>query len=470
MTARSRFGCVLVTIGLCGCAVGPTYHKPSVDEPPAFKSERVAAPVAAVSPDWWRLFRDDRLDQLIVRADAANQTIKQAAAAVDQARALVRVASSFRYPSISLGVSVTRQRTSAERVSTISGQKVAAGATFNDHLVAADLSYEVDVWGRVRRSVEAQRALATGASYDEAVVRLGVQTEVAQDYYALRGFDAQAAILADTVASYREQVRILNVQVSTGLSSPIPLQQAEALLQATLSQQADVLRARADLEHALAVLCGASAPRFSVAPDPLREVAPPVVPAGLPAEVLRQRPDIASAEQQVVAANAQVGVATANLYPTLALTGSAGYESGLLSNLLDWQGRLWSIAAGLTAPIFQGGRLRANLDATRAQYRQVVATYTNQVLGAYADVEDALTDLHALSNEAASLRLAVFASQEYLRVAQVQFRNGLVDYLTVVDAERTLLSNQLALSQVKTNQMAASVHLIKALGGGWERV
>jgi NodT family efflux transporter outer membrane factor (OMF) lipoprotein len=286
-----------------------------------------------------------------------------------------------------------------------------------------------------------------------------VQADVAQFYYTLRGFDAQLAILNETVASYREQVRILTVQFNTGLASSIPLSQAQALLQSTLAQQTEVARAREDEQHALAILCGQAAPTFSVAVNPLRDVGPPAVPPALPATVLSQRPDVAEAEQNLVAANAQVGVATASLYPTFGLTGDAGFESGFLSSLFDWQNRLWSIAAGVSAPLFNGGRLRATLDATKAPYRGVVATYMNQVLIAYGDVEDALTDLHALSDQAVSLREAVMASETYLRVAQAQFRNGLVDYLTVTDAEGTLLANQLALAQTNTSRMDASAVL-----------
>jgi multidrug efflux system outer membrane protein len=300
------------------------------------------------------------------------------------------------------------------------------------------------------------------------MVRLTVQTDVAQYYYTLRLLDAQSEILTQTVTSYQEQVRLLTVQVNTGLASAIVLNQAQAQLQATLAQQTDVARARSDQEHTLAILCGQPASSFTVPPHPLHESTPPVVPPGLPAALLRRRPDVAAAEQTVVAANAQVGVATANLYPTVGLTGAAGFESGAIQNLFTWQSALWSLAEGLTAPVFQGGRLRATLEATKARYRQTVAAYTNQVLIAYGDVEDALTDLHALTGEAANLRDAVAASQNYLRLAQVQYRNGLVDYLTVIDAERTLLANQLAFSQAITLQMSASIHLIKALGGGWQ--
>jgi multidrug efflux system outer membrane protein len=205
-----------------------------------------------------------------------------------------------------------------------------------------------------------------------------------------------------------------------------------------------------------------------VTANPLRGDAPPAVPPGLPATVLGRRPDVAMAEQNVVAANALVGVATADLYPRFSLTGAAGFESSAIQSLFDWQSRLASIVGGLTAPIFQGGRLKANLRAVRAQYEQAVAAYVNQVLIAYGDVEDALTDLHSLTSQVDSLGEAVRASENYQRLAEVQYRTGLVDYLIVIDAERTLLANQLALSQASNFQMSASVHLIKALGGGWQ--
>jgi multidrug efflux system outer membrane protein len=451
-----------------GCTVGPLYVRPPIEPPASFKSSAPSGNESAVPQEWWRLYGDADLDRLVATANASNQTLQQAVARVDEARALARVAASYRYPTITVSANYSRQRTSANRVSTISGQPVSSSATFNDFLVPVDLSYEVDVWGRVRRSLQAARAQAEATKDDEAVVRLAVQTDVAQYYYTLRLLDSQSEVLTQTVASYQEQVRLLTVQVNAGLVSPITVNQAQAQLQATLAQQSDVARARGDQEHALAILCGQPAPSFTVPPHPLGENSPPLVPPGLPAALLLKRPDVAEAEQNVVAANAQVGVATANLYPTVGLTGAAGFESGAIQSLFTWQSALWSLAEGLTAPVFQGGRLRANVDATKAAYRQTVAAYTNQVLTAYGDVEDALTDLHALTDEVASLREAVNASENYLRLAQVQYRNGLVDYLTVIDAERTLLANQLALSQAINLQMSASIHLIKALGGGWQ--
>jgi len=448
--------------------VGPHYVRPPLEPPASFKSLAASGDLRGVPEEWWRLYGDADLDRLIATANASNQTLRQAVARVDEARALARVAASYRYPTIAVSPTSAQQRTSGNRVSTVTGQPVAGSATFNDWLVPVDLSYEVDVWGRVRRSLQAASAQAAATKDDEAVVRLAVQTDVAQYYYTLRLLDAQSEILEQTATSYQEQVRLLTVQVNAGLTSPIVLNQAQAQLQATLAQQSDVARARSDQEHTLAILCGQPAPSFTVPPHPLHDTTPPAVPPGLPAALLLRRPDVAEAEQNVVAANAQVGVATASLYPTVGLTGAAGFESGAIQSLFTWQSALWSLAEGLTAPVFQGGRLRANLEATKAQYRQTVAAYTNQVLIAYGDVEDALTDLHAVTGQAANLREAVAASQNYLRLAQVQYRNGLIDYLTVIDAERTLLANQLAFSQTINLQMSASLHLIKALGGGWQ--
>ena len=244
--------------------------------------------------------------------------------------------------------------------------------------------------------------------------------------------------------------------------------QAQALLAAAQAQLRDVERARADEEHALAVLCGRPAPSFDVAANPLLEASTPVIPPGLPGQLLNRRPDVAEAEQNVIAYNAQVGVATAEFYPTFTLTGAAGFESTSLTNLLDWQSKLAAIGPGVSVPLFEGGRLRANLAAVQAQYRQAVAAYLNQVLVAYGDVESALTDLHALEDEVTRMQAAVAASQNYVRTANVQYKQGLVNYLVVIDAERTLLTNQLTLSQDLNQQMNAGVHLIKALGGGWD--
>jgi outer membrane protein, multidrug efflux system len=449
------------------CMVGPDYMRPSVEEPARFKSEAVSELGPPIPKEWWQLYREPELDRLIATANESNQTLRQAVARVDEARALARVAGSFLYPTISTNPTFSRTRYSGNRDSTITGQKVLQGVTVNDWLIPIDLTYEIDVWGRVRRSFEAARAQAKASEDDVGVVRLIVETDVTRFYYTLRSLDAQARILEETVVAYREQLRVVSVQLRTGLVGPIVVSQAQAQLQTTLAQQRDVLRARADLEHALAILCGLPAPSFALAVNPLGEVSPPAVPPGLPAQLLARRPDVAEAEQNLVAANAQIGVATAEFYPRFTLTSTAGFESADIASAFTWQSRVASILPSVSIPIFQGGRLVANLEATQARYRQAVAAYTNQVLVAYGDVEDALTDLHAFTDEVGSLREAVSASRDYLRFAQAQYKFGLVDYLIVIDAERTLLANQLSLAQTVNLQIGASIQLIKALGGGW---
>ena len=447
--------------------VGPDYVRPSVEQPVRFKSQALSEVGPPIPEEWWRLYREPELDRLIATASESNQTLRQAVARVDEARALARVAGSYLYPTISNDPSFRRQRYSANRESVITGKKVLQGATVEDWLIPFDLTYEIDVWGRVRRSFESARAQAEASADDAAAVRLIVETDVTRFYYTLRSLDAQAQILERTVVAYHEQVRILSVQLRTGLVGPIVVSQAQSQLQATLALQRDVLRARADQEHALAILCGRPASSFAVAVNPQGEVSPPAVPPGLPAQLLTRRPDVARAEQNLVAANAQVGVATAEFYPRFTLTSSAGFESADIATLFNWQSRVASILPSVSIPIFQGGRLRANLEATKARYRQAVAAYTNQILIAYGDVEDALTDLHALTDIVGSLRGAVSASRDYLRFAEAQYKYGLVDYLIVIDAERTFLANELSLAQAVNLQISASIQLIKALGGGW---
>jgi outer membrane protein, multidrug efflux system len=466
--AADIFLCALVTLAvLSGCEVGPNYTRPAVERPVAFKSQPQTQPAPPITEAWWQLYDDPKLDQLVATAMQSNQDIRLAIAQVDQARALAHVAASYLLPTVTANPSYTRTFASANRPSSLTGAPVGSPADYNDWQVPFDLTYEVDVWGRVRRTVEAANAQAAASADDLAVVQLTVETDVATYYYTLRALDAQDQILHNTVAAYTDQVRIVSAQLKNGLVSPIDLYQAQAQLEATRAQWRDVQRARADEEHALAILCGRAAPIFGVAPDPLLGAAPPAVPIGLPGQLLTRRPDVAEVEQTLISYNAQVGVATADFYPTFTLTGAAGFESASFEHILDWRSATAAIGPSVSVPIFEGGRLESNLAAAKAQYRQAVASYVHQVLIAYGDVEDALTDLHDITDEVQRMRAAVAASQNYLRVARAQYKQGLVDYLTVIDAERTLLTNQLTLSQDINLQMSASIHLIKALGGGW---
>jgi multidrug efflux system outer membrane protein len=269
-----------LAVALAGCMVGPNYTRPTVEQPTAFKSQATTQPAPPIAAEWWRLYHDDELDRLIASAKESNQNLRQAVARVDQARALARVAASYLAPTISADPNYTRTRTSANRPS-----------------VPLDLTYEIDVWGRVRRSVESSNAQVAATADDLAVVHLTVATDVATFYYALRALDAQEQILRQTVAAFTEQVRVVSAQLKNGLVGPIDLYQAQSQLEATQAQWRDVQRARADEEHALAILCGQAAPSFSVTPNPLLEAAPPEVPAGLPAQLLTRRPDVAEAEQ-----------------------------------------------------------------------------------------------------------------------------------------------------------------------------
>ncbi|MDP9174588.1 MAG: efflux transporter outer membrane subunit [Planctomycetota bacterium] len=461
------YALVSLALVLVGCEVGPNYARPKVEEPVVFKSQPQTRPAPPITADWWRLYHDDELAQLVATANESNQNLRQAVARVDQARALARVAASFLLPTVTADPSYTRVHTSANQPSGLTGKPSGSSVTYNSWQIPFDLAYEIDVWGRVRRSVEASAAQAAATADDMAVVRLTVTTDVATDYYALRALDAQEKIYQQTVTAYSDQLRLVSAQLRNGLVAPPDLYQAQAQLEATQAQLRDVQRARADEEHALAILCGRPASSFSVAANPLLEPAAPIVPAGLPGQLLTSRPDVAEAEQNVIAFNAQVGVATAEFYPTFTLTGTAGFESASAQHILDWQSKVASIGPSISVPIFEGGRLQSNLAAVKAEYQQSVAAYLNQVLIAYGDVEDALTDLHALADEVDRMRAAVEASQNYLMIARVQYNQGLVNYLIVVDAERTLLANQLTLSQDVNQQMSASIHVIKALGGGW---
>jgi multidrug efflux system outer membrane protein len=290
---------------------------------------------------------------------------------------------------------------------------------------------------------------------------------VAADYYTLRSLDAQEQILARNVELYRNAVALTDSQFKTGMVDQTALYQARTLLDSTLAQETDIRRQRADEEHAIAILLGKPPSALDLPARPL-DVAPPAIPAGLPVELLRRRPDVAEAEQNLIAASAQIGVAQAGFLPTVTLTGVGGMMSSDTSHLLEWSRRDWSLGAAASQPVFEGGLLTANLRQAQARYRELSATYRSTVLVAFQNVEDSLNDLHQQAEEARSLDRAVKEAREYLRLAQVQYQQGMVTYLIVIDAERTLLTNELAQAQTLNQQMTATVLLIKAVGGGWD--
>lgn len=447
------------------CNVGPDYERPPLEVPGAFKSAAPDEQAAhGLKQNWWTLFRDPELSALEEEALGANQDLKAAVARVDQARAGLKNSKSALYPALDFNPSINRLRTS-ENTATARGSSI----TFTDLKAPFDLSYEVDLWGKIRRSIEVAEDQAKASADDLGVVLHTVETDIASDYFQIRSLDLQVVILNRTVASYQRQLDLLNTQLKAGLVGRISVVQAEALLYSTQSQEADTRRQRSDLEHAIAVLLGKAPIGFSLPVKALDlGTEPPKIPAGLPAELLRRRPDVAEAEQNLAVASAQIGVAVSQYYPDLTLTGTAGWESLDFRHLPDWQSRIWSIGASVFQPIFTGGRIDASVEQARGRYLELLAVYRGQVLGAYRDVEDALTDLHLRSDASRALAQAVDSSREYLRLSETQFQQGLISYLQVIDAERTLLGNELSAAQLASLRLVSAVQLIKALGAGWE--
>jgi multidrug efflux system outer membrane protein len=415
-----------------------------------------AAASAPIVPDWWTLFNDPALSDLEVAALNANCDLKAAVSRVVQARAAAQSVRSQFYPVITLDPSVARAR------APVRGNP----STLTTTTIPFDLSYEIDVWGRVRRAVEAADAQARATAADFGVVLQTLTADVAQNYFTLRSLDAQDRILTETIVLFQREVELTTRRQNVGIAAETDLAQARVQLETAQAQMFDVRRQRADTEHALAILTGRPPSDFDIPPDPLSG-APLSVPPGLPGELLRRRADVAEAEENLRAASASIGVAEASFYPTFTLTGAAGVASIGSTNLFDWAARFWSIGASASMPIFEGGKLRADLEQAKAKYDELESTYRSTVLGAIRDVEDSLNDLQSRAEAGAALDQAVTDSREYRRLTDLQFQQGLVSYLQVIDAERTLLTNSLAAAQTLNLRYTSTVLLIKALGGGW---
>ncbi len=467
--AVSAAVCVALGLTLTSCVVGPNYDRPEVPTSAAFKSPTTRQSRQEIPRDWWKLFNDPTLNQL-EDAASANTGLAAAIARVTQARAAARVVGSQFYPVITFNPSETRSRvpinTNGGSSSNSSGSRATA-RTSTSVRIPFDLNYEVDIWGRVRRQVESADASVTASELDYEVVLQTLQADVAQTYFNIRAFDLQATILAQTTESYRRQVELTQKQLRAGLVGQVAAAQADAQLHATRTQQLEVTRQRDDAEHSLAILIGRPPVELNVAIKPL-DLEPPSIPAGLPADLLRRRPDVAESEQNLIASNAQIGVAIAQFYPNIQLSGAAGFESFDLRHAVDWQNRIWSFGPSVSWPIFEGGKLDANLEQVKARYAELLADYRGSVLNAIGDVENSLTDLHYRADEARAQALAVKSSREYLRLSQLQYDQGLIGYLQVIDAERTLLTNELSAAQILNQRLTATVLLIKSLGGGWD--
>jgi outer membrane protein, multidrug efflux system len=453
-----RWSAILV---LTGCAVGPDYHRPApeVVVPPAWGWKMATPRDSDIKGDWWKMFQDPTLDQLEAEATGANQDVKGALARIDQARAVARVSAAEFSPQITLAPSAIRLRT----------PPTAVPPDFTANILTAplDLSYEIDLWGRVRRSFEAARAQAQASVADYANILLGVNGDVATDYFLLRQLDAQTLLLQQTVALREKAVKITGDRFHAGISPELDFNRAKTELAQTKIDLTETSRQRDDLQDALALLCGQLSVSFRIPPGPASALIPPV-PLGLPSDLLERRPDVAEAERKMAAANAQIGVAYAAFFPAISLTGEAGYSSFQASTLLNWQSRFFQIGPELSLPLLNGGRTESEVKEARAAYLNSCAFYQQQVLTAFRDVSDAANDLHGYGVEALSESDALASSAKTLDLDQRSYNNGLVNYLDVVDAQRTDLQIQLQQAQILAQRQMATVHLIKALGGGFD--
>lgn len=450
-----------------GCMVGPNYRKPDAPVPPAFQEPKAptpAGPNAIAFSDWWKVFHDPTLDSLETQAAAANRDIKIAVAHVDEASAATNIAHSYLLPTVGAGPSVSRNREAQNRPN--NGNTQGKAATYNDIQLSLFASYEIDAWGRIRRSIQSARATQEATVADLRFVRLSVEASVAIDYYQLRETDEELEILDGTIIDFTRALALTSDRFKKGLNSELEVEQAKTLLDQTITQKQALQIQRAQLEHALAVLLGRTVEGFSLTDQPSNPT-PPVIPAGLPSDLLERRPDIAEADRNVAAATAQIGVAKAAYFPQLSLTGLVGYESSNAVSLLNWQNTIASLGASAMAPIFTGGRLRAGVDQAQAVYRQSLAEYEKTVLVAYQEVEDQLAALHYLDGESQSEASAVHDAMRAEEIAMQRYKAGLIGYLDVVYAQETELSNERTAAQISGQQMVASVVLIKALGGGW---
>ena len=468
---------------LAGCAVGPDYKRPEATTIPsayagvanvgltnvaATNGWKVAQPQAQIPKgNWWQIFHDPELNELESQASAANQELKVAVARFAEARAQMDVTRAGLFPNISVSGSFVRQRTSVNTPSTITGKPYGIGATFDDFYVPLSLGYELDIWGRVRRSVESARAQAQASSDDLETIKLMIQAEVAVDYFTLRALDAQKLVLSSSIEVFTKSLQLTRNLRAGGAVSDLDVAQSETVLKTTQAQLPAVILQRTQFEHALALLAGQPASSFRVSDHTLSTV-PPFIPSGLPSELLERRPDISAAERRMAAANASIGVAKAAFFPTVQLNGLAGFESLDAGTLFNWSSRLWAVGPSVTLPLFEGGKLRAGMRFAHASYDEMVAAYRQSVLSAFSEVEDSLAAQTLLADQYAAESDALVAARKQLEIVNNQYRDGLITYLEVATAENTALNVEFAATALRGQQLVAAVALVKALGGGWQ--
>jgi outer membrane protein, multidrug efflux system len=453
---------------LAGCEVGPDYHRPAVPTPPAFAENgpwQAAAPKDTLpKANWWKLFADDDLDRLETAATTANPSVEAALARVDEARAVARVSLAALLPNLAVNTVGSRTRYSANRELPPGASPV--GYTTNSLDLPLDLSYQIDVFGQVRRGYEAARALAEAQAAAYQTIVLSLQAEVAQDYYTLRTELSEKQILDRTVEGRRRELDLVTKRQAAGASDHLDVYRAEVELGDAQSAALAVDQRIAELRHALALLSGAAPESFAAPAAPLAGE-PPAIPLGLPSDLLERRPDVAQAERTMAAVNAEVGVAKGAFFPEVGLNAFAGFNSTAFNSLFGSNSKEWSIAPFVSVPVFQGGRNLANYERAKAAYTEAAANYRGQVLVAFRDVDDSISDLRYLADQAAVLGASVTASHHAEDLSLLRYKQGVADYFEVIDAERTSLDNEVQFAQIQAQRFVATIQLVKALGGGW---
>jgi len=463
---------VLVSIGilgsflLAGCMVGPNYARPAATVPSNYKENpdfAIAQPSAAMAKGaWWEIYGDTQLNSLEDQVAISNLTLEAAQARFEQARAAVRISRSGLYPTASGGLSVSRNRVSLNRPLASS----TSANNYSDFSIPVDVSYEADVWGRVRRTVEASRSEAQATASDLASVDLTLHAELALDYFALRGLDAQKHLLDSTVVSYQKALDLTQTRYRGGLASAVDVAQAQTQLETTRAESIDVEVQRAQFEHAIAVLVGKPPADFSLPLLPLT-VPPPAIPVGLPSDLLQRRPDIAAAERRVEEANANIGVARSAYFPDITLSGGGGFESTSIGTLLQGPSGFWSLAGQAAEVLFDGGLRRGVSQQAQSAYDEAVDNYRQTILSSFQEVEDNLAALRILQQEAQTQHDAVAAAEHSLSLSETRYTGGVTNYLEVTTAQTAALANEVTAVNLLSRRLSASVLLIKALGGGW---
>lgn len=464
-----------LTLGLlAGCTVGPDYQRESVvaTMPAAYAGAtnewKTATPQSHLPKGaWWEIFGDSELNRLEAQASEANQQLQAAVARFALARASADVARSGLFPRVGAGFTAIHQQDSANRPLNSTGEAAGKAFDYDNFILPFDLSYEVDLWGRVRRQVESARALVQANAADLEGVRLAIAAEVAADYFILRALDAEKTALTGSIEAYRKSLELTRNRRAGGLISDLDVAQAETALKIAEAQLPAITLTRRKFEHALAVLTGQPATLFSL-PAVALDHEPPVIPAEVPSALLERRPDVAAAEQRMAAANASMGVAKAAFFPTVRFNGLAGFQSIDAGTIFNWPSRLWAVGPSLSLPLFEGGQRQAKLRVARAAYEETVARYRQTVLTAFAEVEDNLAAQHLLASQYEQELSALVFARKQLDIANNRYRSGLVSYLQVATAQIVALERERVVARLRGQRFVAAVALVKSLGGGWE--